>query len=228
MSKEYVSAISVIVPFCTAIWQERAAAVYHTNMKTCIISGSTRTGSQSTKFANYFKKRIENKQQHAEVIDLSVADLPVFKDIPESEWPQNAHDIKTQLQTADGFVFVTPEWNGMVSVGLLNLFHYLEHELAHKPVLFVGISATRGGSYPVLQLRTLGYKNRRFIPVPEQLIITDCKNVFNDEDFSENAPDIYIKKRAEYALSVLLEYQSALGHVRSSGIIDFETYPNGM
>ena len=116
----------------------------------------------------------------------------------------------------------------MASVGLINLFHFLSHELAHKPVMLVGVSSGRGGSYPIIQLRELGYKNRHFVIAPESLVVNDCKNVFNDDVFDESAPDLYLKKRADYALKILVQYAGALKTVRSSGVVDFASYESGM
>ena len=116
----------------------------------------------------------------------------------------------------------------MMSVGLLNLLHYVKHEFAHKPVMLVGVSASRGGSYPLLQMRMMGYKNRHFVILPESLLVTDCKNVFNDNNFDDSAPDLYLKKRADYALNILVKYAESLQSVRQSGIVDFDAYPNGM
>ncbi len=197
-------------------------------MNICVISGSTRPASQSLKIANYLQKRLATTDVTASVLDLSKTLLPLFTDEDAGLWAPAVGEALQHLEEADGCVFVTPEWNGMASVGILNMLHYAEHQLAHKPVLLVGISASRGGSYPVLQLRQMGYKNRHFVLVPEQLVITQCETVLNDDSFAEDASDIYIKKRADYALGVLTTYASALAEVRKSPQVRLDTYPNGM
>lgn len=197
-------------------------------MKLCIISGSTRPESQSLKIAKYLQRRVASIDATASVLDLSSALLPLFTDEDAQLWPAIVGEVLQQLEEADGYVFVTPEWNGMASVGILNMLHYTEHQFAHKPVLLVGISSNRGGSYPVLQLRQMGYKNRHFVLVPEQLVITQCETVMNDDSLADDASDIYIKKRADYALGVLKTYAAALTEVRKSPQVRLDTYPNGM
>lgn len=196
-------------------------------MKIVVISASPRSNSQSLKVAKYLTSRLNTLSAEATTLDLHELKLPVY-DASDSI-PEGLAEAKSLLASSDGYVFVSPEWNGMASVALLNLMHYLEdNELAHKPVMLVGVSATRGGSYPVIQLRSLGYKNRHFIISPECLVVTTCKDVLNDDVQSDDAPDIYIKRRADYALKVLVEYAKALQNVRHSAVIDHKTYPNGM
>lgn len=197
-------------------------------MKLCVISGSTRADSQSAKIAHYLQRRLQSMGSEASVLDLSSKLLPLYTDDEANAQLPVAVDVLQQLEEADGYVFVSPEWNGMASIGILNLLHYAGQQLAHKPVLLVGISASRGGSYPVLQLRQMGYKNRHYVLVPEQLVITQCETVMNDDSFTEDASDIYIKKRADYALGVLTTYAEALAQVRKSPQVSLDTYPNGM
>lgn len=197
-------------------------------MNTVVISASMRPNSQSIKIANYLHRVIQAEGHTSQVLDLAVMRLPLYDDQDHLELKLEVTNIKEVLAGTDSYVVVTPEWNGMASIGFLNMLHYIEHEMAHKPIMLVGVSATRGGSYPLQQLRTMGYKNRHYIIIPENIVVTDCKNVFNDDNLSDDAPDIYLKKRANYALKVLAAYADALAGVRSSGVIDFEAYPNGM
>lgn len=201
---------------------------YNSKMNIVVISASTRPNSQSLKIANYLNRRLLELNSVGQVLDLSLIKLPIYDDSDSGDWSGLVNSIKQQLDAADGYIFVSPEWNGMASVGLLNMLHYIDQELAHKPVMLVGVSATRGGSYPLQQLRTMGYKNRHYVILPESLLVTDCKNVFNDDNQESESSDLYMKKRAEYALKVLITYAESLKQVRNSGIIDFDTYPNGM
>jgi multimeric flavodoxin WrbA len=197
-------------------------------MKLCVISGSTRADSQSAKIARYLTRRIQSRGNEVSILDLSTELLPLYTDDDVNAQLPVVANVLRQLEETDGYVFVSPEWNGMASIGILNMLHYAGQQLAHKPVLLVGISASRGGSYPVLQLRQMGYKNRHFVLVPEQLVITRCEAVMNDDSFAEDASDIYIKKRADYALGVLTTYAEALAQVRKSPQVRLDTYPNGM
>ncbi|MCX6128553.1 MAG: NAD(P)H-dependent oxidoreductase [Proteobacteria bacterium] len=136
--------------------------------------------------------------------------------------------IKTQLQNSDAFIFVVPEWHGMVPSALKNLFQLCStQELGHKPALIVAISSARGGSYPVSELRMSSYKNNRILYIPEHLIVRDVESMLNP-GAPKGEDDTYIRQRLGYCLAVLKQYANALREVRLSGVIDHKTYPNGM
>ena len=73
------------------------------------------------------------------------------------------------------------------------------------------------------------YKNNRLCWIPEHLIARDVKKVGNDDD-ALNDPSAHegFQQRAHYALQLLVAYADALGPVRASGLIDHETFMNGM
>lgn len=158
------------------------------------------------------------------IIDLSTCKLPLFDSSESSKLNEDWISARGILETSDGYIFVSPEWDGMFSVGLHNLFHYVEHEMADKPVLLVGVSANKGGRYPLLQMRSAGYKNRHFVIIPESLFYDHVKEALVDG----NLTDERMEQRTDYALRTLVEYTKALKSVRSSGVVDYQTFKNGM
>lgn len=195
-------------------------------MKTLVISASMRTQSQSLKVANWLAERSRLLDMEVRVLDLHEFRLPLFDD-GETVAPQK-EELRALLSEHDAFVFVSPEWNGMMSHGLINMLHYVGQEMAYKPVMLVGVSAGRGGTYPVDQMRLLGQKNRHYVISPEALVVSDVENVFNDDDMSESAEDSALKARAEYGLKVLAQLSQSLVAVRSSGVVDLQTFRNGV
>ncbi len=195
-------------------------------MNILVISASMRKGSQSLKIAQWLAKRISEKDATGNVLDLNVFKLPLFDD---GETPaENVPALLTMLAEADGYIFVSPEWNGMMSHGLINMLHYAGHELAYKPVMLVGVSAGRGGTHPIDQMRLMGHKNRHYILSPENLIVSGVESAFNDSDMSEQTPDYMLKSRADYSITVLIELAKHLQNVRESGIIDLRKFSNGV
>jgi len=195
-------------------------------MKIVIISGSTRPDSQSLKVAEYLRSQLENLAANTAIVDLNTQRLPLFDDSKDGLWQEVWTPIEEQLLAADGFIFVSPEWDGMFNVGLHNMFHYTtaKHVLAHKPTMLVGVSDGMGGAYPLAQLRTVGSKNTHFVVSPESLRISKVKEVLvNGEIVIEG-----VKQRAEYSLKVLLEYAKALKMVRDSGVIDLKNFGSGV
>ncbi len=196
-------------------------------MKITILSASARRGSQSRKVSEYLASRLGEMEADAKVFDFGELKLPSFD--AENAPNEQVLEILQRLEASDGAILVSPEWDGMMSHELINFYHYLQQQLADKPVLLVGVSATpRGGQYPVEQMSMMGIKNRHFVIIPGRLVVESVNDVMNDQNLSDDAPDIYIKKRADYTLKTLLEYARALQTVRQSGVRDYDKYPNGM
>lgn len=172
-----------------------------------LLAGSSRTDSQSAKVAHYLAGRLQTLGACPEVLDLGATPLPLWPAAqPCLAWQRMAE----RLRAADALVVITPEWQGMASPALKNLFVYAGRtELAHKPALLVGVSAGQGGAYPLSELRASSYKNCRICFIPEQLIVRQVEQVLNDGQPVDQA-DEHIRTRADWTLQVLLEYAGAL------------------
>jgi len=92
------------------------------------------------------------------------------------------------------------------------------------------VSATRGGSYPVAELRMSGYKNNRLCWIPEHVIIHHAEQNLNLPDGAAEIgkEDALQRQRLRYALRILEQYGKALGLVRASGAVDHKTFRSGM
>jgi NAD(P)H-dependent FMN reductase len=186
-----------------------------------------RGSSQSLKVSQWLKDHAEKELGcSVELLDLHELALPMFT--TEQENGESVATVLKTLDQADGVVFVSPEWNGMMSHGLVNMQHYLGNELANKPVMNVGVSAGRGGHYPLAQMRDMGHKNNHFVISPEALLVQGVNDAFNDHNMSEDASDSMLKNRADYSLKILVEYAKALVSVRQSGVVDLDAFANGM
>ena len=202
-------------------------------MKFGIIIGSHRNNSQSSKVGEYISRKIEqNPENTTYTVDLKGNTIPFWD---ESMWDEGGslrhtwEPYSKQLTSCDGFVIISPEWNGLVPAGLKNIFLMCDrHELAYKPGMIVSISAGRGGSYPVSELRMSGYKNTYIQYIPEHIIIRDVNNSLNNDELVEESSDFYVKKRLQYGLHILEKSAEAMNIVRDSGVLDFKTYPFGM
>lgn len=192
-------------------------------MNIAIISASTRANSQSINVSNLIKRQLQDREVKVEVIDLHELRLPVFDASGEGDWVEQMNEVKKLLENSDGFVFVSPEWGGMMAPGLHNFFYYLEQELADKPVYLVGVSAGRGGRYPLLNMRQMGYKNRHFVVIPESIFFDHVTENLVEGELRND----HIYKRLSYGLNTLLEYAKALTQVRKSGVLDYEQFNNG-
>ena len=202
-------------------------------MKFFILSGSHRREAQSLKVANYAKSLLTREHAGAEVhlYSLSGNPLPLWDEAtggaPDALWDP----ISAELKAADALVIISPEWSGMATPGVKNfLLNCTADEVGHKPALIVTVSASRGGSYPVAELRMSGYKNNRLAWLPEHVIVQHVEQNLNAPDGAADLAkeDAVIRKRFRYALRLLEEYGKALRQVRASGVVDHKTFKSGM
>lgn len=198
-------------------------------MKIVVVSGSTRAESQSLKVAEYLKSRLEDFGTETDLVDLNVHRLPLYDDSESGPWQEIWNPIESKLENADGFVLVSPEWDGMFSVGLHNMFNYVasgstKNTMAHKPVTLVGVSSGMGGVYPIAQLRMTGSKNTHYVVSPESLRFAKVKDVLVDGRIVVNG----LRERTDYALKVLIKYAEALAPIRRDELLDFNKFGSGV
>lgn len=202
-------------------------------MKFFVLSGSHRVESQSLKIANYVKTSLPAEVSGAEVFlySLSGNPIPLWNEDVDGIAKDIWEPIAQELRAADAIVVVTPEWGGMATPSVKNfLLNCSADEIGHKPGLIVTVSAGRGGTYPVAELRMSGTKNNRLVWIPEQVIVQHAASNFNEPDHSANLTkeDAHIRSRLKYALRMLGRYGSALAVVRESNLKDQQAYPSGM
>ena len=204
-------------------------------MKIGIIVGSHRKESESARVGQYLAARLQDIQPGTGIYNLVLAhtDLPFWDEgrwgkPSDVDWGAVWKPISIELAACDGFIVISPEYAGMVPARLKNLFLHIDGgEMTHKPGMIVGVSSSRGGAYPIAELRASSYKNAQLNWTPEHIIVRDApKMLHNDSPAGDD--DAYLRKRIDYALKILLEYAKALKNVRDSGVVDRKAYPFGM
>ena len=203
-------------------------------MKIGIIVGSHRKDSQSAKVGRFLNGILSSMDNvNGWTLDLGKTPLPLWDEALWSNGAQWAElpALKAELDACDGFVVIAPEWHGMVPAALKNFFLLwaATGELSHKPALACAVSASDGGAYVIAELRMSSYKNNRLCWIPEHLIARHVKTLGNGDDaLNDASTHDPFQQRALYALKLLVAYADALGPVRAAGLIDHETFMNGM
>ena len=192
-------------------------------MKIAIISGSNRRNSQSIRISNIIFQKLSFLNINVSLVNLEKEIFPFWQDdYDDLISPHKKAFEKTSLllKDAEGFIFVVPEWGGMVPSQVKNIFLLASNnELSHKPGLIVSLSESMGGAYPVAELRTFSYKNTKICWIPEHVIIRKVKEFMPETDKRLNS-------RIDYSCKMLVEYSKALKNVRN--IADLKTFKNGM
>ncbi|MFV2056565.1 MAG: NADPH-dependent FMN reductase [Thiohalomonadales bacterium] len=204
-------------------------------MKITIISGSHRNPSQSEKVGRYIESLLKKEPHSIDPFLYCLADnpLPLWDQSvwqSDEKWQQRLAPLKEQFTQSDAFVIITPEWHGQVPAGLKNLFLlFSRFELGHKPALIVAVSSSTGGAYPVAELRMSSYKNNRLCYIPENLIIRNVEEVFNENsaDNNEKSHNFY-HSRLNWCLTILAAYGGALKTVRAEVEVHHDEFTNGM
>jgi len=201
-----------------------------------IISGSHRQKSQSEKVARHIEELVSTKfadKIRAQVLTLAGNPIPLWEEESlgdeDSELRRAWDPASALLRASDGFIIITPEWAGIVPPALKNLLLLASNgELAHKPALIVSISSGIGGSYPIQELRSSGYKNSKICYIPEQIIIRNVNEMLNETGATPENRDKSTRDRLENAIEVQISYTRALKVVRDEIPDQLNAYPYGM
>jgi len=194
-------------------------------MKVLIIAASQRYPSQSRKVAGYLLAAIE---QHGffdqmDLLDLGQHPLPLWDQGVwecDTKWQKILPPVKERVHTADAYIFIIPEWNGMATPAMKNFtLFWGERETGHKPVLLIGVSSEPNGQYPIADMRAFGLKNNKWVFIPDHVIIRHVDRYFNKaEAVDEN--EKLLRDQLFYALKELKAYAGALKTVREQWIFD--------
>jgi NAD(P)H-dependent FMN reductase len=143
-----------------------------------------------------------------ELADLAQFALPVFDEPhhPRLRKYEHAHTKawSASVESADAFVFVTPEYNYGPPPSLLNAMNYLVHEWRDKVAGFVSYAGVSGGLRAV-QAEKLMLANFKIMPLPEQVTIPmfsqflDAEGRFTPSETHEASAKAMLDELARWA-----------------------------
>lgn len=114
-----------------------------------VIVGSTRQGRFSEKPARWILGHLQKRAGiEARLLDLRDYQLPFFDEpIPPGRAPYENEAVRrwtTAIAAADGFAFVTPEYNHSIPAVLKNAIDYVLPEWKRKAAAFISYGGTNG------------------------------------------------------------------------------------
>lgn len=116
-----------------------------------IITGSTREGRVNLDVANWVLDIAKNSGIEAEfeLVDIKDYDLPLINTAPPGMLQKKYLDENTQkwsekIDSLDGFIFVTPEYNKTISPALANAIDVISPEWSNKAAGIVAYGSTSG------------------------------------------------------------------------------------
>ena len=112
-----------------------------------VFYGSYRSDRMGIRLADYIVRQFTRRGENAELIDAKAINLPMldrmYKEYPKGEAPSNLEALAQKIKAADGFVFVTGEYNWGVQPGLKNLTDHFLEEWFWRPAAIASYSAGR-------------------------------------------------------------------------------------
>jgi NAD(P)H-dependent FMN reductase len=99
------------------------------------------------RLAHYMVDQMRRRGDDVELIDAKAIDLPIldrmYKEHPKGRAPDALETLARKIREADGFVFVTGEYNWGIQPGLKNLTDHFLEEWFWRPAAIVSYSAGR-------------------------------------------------------------------------------------
>jgi len=112
-----------------------------------VFYGSYRSDRMGIRLAQFVVEGFAARGDDVELIDARAIGLPMldrmYKEYPKGGAPAALEKLADQIRTADGFVFVTGEYNWGMQPGLKNLTDHFLEEWFWRPAAIVSYSAGR-------------------------------------------------------------------------------------
>ncbi|MGC6399803.1 NADPH-dependent FMN reductase [Sphingomonas sp. FW199] len=118
-------------------------------MRVLVFYGSYRRDRQGIRLAEWLVRAMTDRSHSVELVDAQAVGLPMldrmYKEYPAGTAPEAMETLAGMLKSADGFLFVTGEYNWGVQPGLKNLTDHFLEEWFWRPAAIASYSAGRLG-----------------------------------------------------------------------------------
>src|SRR3954453_8235833 len=112
-----------------------------------VLYGSYRSDRMGIRLAQFIVDGLRARGSDVELIDAKAVDLPIldrmYKEHPKGQAPAALEALAGKIRDADGFVFVTGEYNWGMQPGLKNLTDHFLEEWFWRPAAIASYSAGR-------------------------------------------------------------------------------------
>ena len=112
-----------------------------------VFYGSYRSDRMGIRLADFIVRNLCERGTDAELIDAKAVGLPMLdrmhKEYPKGQAPAALEELAQKIIGADGFVFVTGEYNWGIQPGLKNLTDHFLEEWFWRPAAIASYSTRR-------------------------------------------------------------------------------------
>ncbi len=189
-----------------------------------VFSGSLRQQSFNTQLARFVTKILEQEGTEVQTIELNDYPLPLFnQDNEDSDGIHaNALTLKQKMNTCDGFIICSPEYNGSFSAALKNMIDWCSRQAEGESILqsfqnkqaaiLSASPGALGGLRGLTQLRAL-LNNIGVHVIPDQIAIGKAHEAFTEEGQLDNEKQAnkvtQITKKLLHHIAALKAYEPA-------------------
>jgi NAD(P)H-dependent FMN reductase len=164
-----------------------------------VILASTRPGRAGEPIADWFVERaVAHGAFDVELVDLAEVDLPFMDEPNHPRLRRYTHEHtkawSARVDSADAFVFVTPEYNYGLTAPLKNAIDFLHYEWQYKPVGFVSYGGVAAGTRAVQMLKQV-VTTLKMLPLFEAVNIPFHTQLIDEEGALE-ANEVMVKAAA--------------------------------
>jgi NAD(P)H-dependent FMN reductase len=129
-----------------------------------IILSTTRAGRFADRAAAWLLEQVTPRQDmEFELVDLRDYPLPLFDEPKSPLWAPAQNEVAQRwtkkIESLDGYIFVTAEYNHSVPGALKNAIDYVAHVFAKKPAAYVGYGGV-GAARAIEQLRLINIEQQ--------------------------------------------------------------------
>jgi len=185
-----------------------------------VIFGSTRQGRRGEVVVQWLMDKLALRTDATfELADLRDLAIPFF-DSPTSpaRGPLMAgtEAWSEQVRQADGFIFVTPEYNHGYPAVLKNAIDVLYNEWVHKPAAIVSYGGFAAGYRGAQQLRQV-FIETKMVPIRDQIGISLVPGVTPNIENEPGSPGAaYLERSYNAMMNELLWWVAALTPARAA------------
>ena len=128
-------------------WLQSHASLRVMTNRILVLYGSYRSDRMGIRLANFLVEGLRGRGEDVELIDAKQVGLPMldrmYKEHKPGTAPPVLEELAGKIRAADGFVFITGEYNWGIQPGLKNLTDHFLEEWFWRPAAIASYSAGR-------------------------------------------------------------------------------------
>lgn len=183
--------------------------------------GTNSDQSTNRQLLQYMK---EHFKEQAEIEVVEIKQLPFFNKPEEMKVPRVVQELADKIESADGVIISTPEYDHAVTAALMNALSWLSYGIypfVDKPVMITGASyGTLGSSRAQAHLRQIldaPELKARIMPSSE-FLLSHSLQAFDENNQLKDAETVTLLEELFADFLVFIEIMKQLNHAHQSNV----------